>query len=223
MQHNTTISHKQVLLSSFATCERYYVYVNSLTSIEQRPCEVADLQLETIELPITLAEYEGLAHSGSDPRDWSGGITSTECPHKSFVFVTTSHGILVNVTGMTAPRTGSVYSQIQRFWPRFQDNNVTLYAGYSETAVQFRRRGVYGWVHGMIFTWAKNKGYERIILLEGEDQPGPRSSQDKLGSTVTAETCHVTLFSGLRSKYRAHIWVTSPRLVRLLATRGPHF
>jgi hypothetical protein len=204
------------MVSMLVMRKRYYVYVNSLANVDLMPCGVPDLQFESIEMPITLAQYELLAHSGQDPRQWHLAPSSDNATPKSFVFVTTSHGTLVNVTGMTVTRQGSVYSQIHTFWPPFREDRSTLYAGYSETAADYRRKGVYTWVHGMIFSWAERNGFERVILLEGEDQPGPRSSQDKLGSSVVAETCHVTLFSGLRSRYRAHVWVTNPCVMRLL-------
>ncbi len=75
-------------------------------------------------------------------------------------------------------------------------------------------------MHSMIYAWARTNGFARVVLLEGEDQPGPRKSQDKLGSAVVAETCHITLFSGLRSRYRIQLWVNNPHLVHLLASNG---
>jgi len=216
MQRTAVGTERNGMFSALVIQKHYYVYVNALTSINQMPCGVPDLQFESIEMPVTLAQYELLAHSGQDPRQWHLAPNSDNASPESFIFVTTSHGTLVNVTGMTVTRHGSVYSNIRRFWPQFNNDPATLYAGYSETAAEYRRKGVYTWVHGTVFSWAKRNGFERVILLEGEDQPGPRSSQDKLGSSVVAETCHVTLVSGLRSKYRAHFWVTNPHVMRLL-------
>ena len=208
------------LLSQLVATDHYYVYIHPLFTVPVPHCLVENLEFHCIDLPITLAEYERLAHTNPDPRMWQEIIDSQDStsPH-THVFMTLSKGTLVNVTGMTVTRTDSVYSHIREFWPSFEDDNATLYAGYSETAPAFRRKGVYTWVHGTIFTWARDNGYRRVVLLEGKDQPGPRSSQDKLGSKVVTETCHITLFSGLRSKYRLHHWVTNPRMVQFLATR----
>ncbi len=217
MQRNTTRAHEGRGLPRLVTWKHYYVYVNALAPVQLPPCSVADLEFACTELPITLAGYERLARSGQNLRLCHGVAAEGGSRHRTFVFLTTTHGEMVNVTGMTATRTGSVYSQVSSFWPSFRDDDVTLYAGYSETVPEHRRKGVYSWVHGRIFAWARTNGFRRIVLLEGEDQSGPRSSQDKLGSTVVAETCHVTLFNGLRSSCRVHVWVNSRRLVRLLA------
>jgi len=182
---------------------KYYIYENNLAELADASpaCRVDNLTMQAIWLPITLAEYEQLGGQGFD---FSVHPDARECQGPAdkgtIVFWTTVNGELVNRTGMTTMRKGSAYKDIRKFYPSFVDDSRIAYAGFSETAVEYRRKGVYTWVHAEIFRYFKEKGFSRVILLEGEEQVGPRKVQDRLGSKVVREAQLLNLLPGFRPK-----------------------
>ena len=175
----------------------YYIYemrLNTSTGIPDIPCQVSNLTIKPLFIPITLAEYEQLGRKGCDfsarpdIQDYRKGDEGT------IVFWTTANNDeFVNRTGMTTMRKGSVYEQIQRFCPSFVDDGHSAYAGFSETAIQHRLKGVYTYVHSKIYRYLSDEGFSRVVLLEGKEQVGPRKAQDKLGAQVLNKAWHLRL------------------------------
>lgn len=166
----------------------FYLYEKKLDSSEEIPivpCKVDGLAIRPIFLPITLQEYERLGANGLDfslhpeARDYKNYLDKG-----TIVFWTTLNGEFVNRTGMTTIGKGSTYEHPQHFYPSFVDDGYTAYAGFSETAVTYRMKGVYSWVHSEIYRFFKEKGLRRVLLLENREQVGPRKLQDRLGAKV---------------------------------------
>ena len=183
-----------LLSRSILLRHRYSLYEKVLDNRVQAAGAMADpigTRTEAIHLPITLVEFELAARWGfdwgTDPR---GVAFGAEQSSGSVVFRTVDGvGRLVNQTGMTLQAEGSVYEHVRRC-VAIGDTRVA-YAGYSETAPQFRRRGVYALAHERIYDIFCHNGIERVVLLEGDEQLGPRSAQEKLGAVIRADLSHV--------------------------------
>lgn len=205
------------LFKSFIKCENYYIYDNKLDELVNTSCKVGNLTITSVFLPITLSEYEELGRKGfnftthPDARDYKGFSDKG-----TIIFWTTVNGELVNQTGITTVRNGSVYEDIYKFCPSSIEDEYIVYEGLSETAVKYRQKGVYTWVHAEIFRYLKDKGFSRVIFLIFLEAIGAWKGQKKLGSKVLCEVCLLTFLPILRSKFRFHIWVTSKRWLTLL-------
>ncbi len=143
MRNASVLEQATKLCSQFVIWKHYYVYVNSLSEADSTPASIAGASFTFRKLPITLAEYESVARAGGDLREIPVGAAPMPNAPRTFVFLAVSDDAVVNVTGMTATRSGSVYSHIRRFWPSVSDDDTTLFAGCSETAPMHRRKGVY--------------------------------------------------------------------------------
>lgn len=181
--------------------ERYFLYEYSLNSsmhIPVLPCKVDNLEIRPIWVPISLEEYELLGDEGFDFRTHAESRDFKEATgNGTIVFCTFRDNELVNRTGMTTYRNG-VYKYV---YPSFTDDVTTAYAGFSETKEKYRYKGVYTYVHSEIYRYLKKNGFVKVILLEAEEQIGPRKVQDRLGAKVLYNVDHFRLF------FLANFWL----------------
>jgi len=173
----------------------FYLYEKTLDPSDEIPivpCKVSGLTIRPIFLPITLKEYERLGANNFDfslhpeARDYENYLDKG-----TIVFWTTLNGEFVNRTGMTTMRKGSTYEYLKKYYPSFIDDGYTAYAGFSETAVKYRLKGVYSWVHSEIYRYFREKGIYRVLLLEENEQVGPRKVQARMGAKVLSEVYHL--------------------------------
>ena len=174
--------------------ERFDIYKYDLTLVSESPlekCKLDGLLVKPFFIPITLQEYE---HLGTRRFDFSKHAKATEYGESSgkgtIVFCTFKDGDLVNRTGMTLYRNG-VYEYV---YPAESENGSTVYAGFSETTKKFRRMCVYSYVHSYIYRYLRNKGFSKVILLESEEQAGPRKVQERLGAKIIGQSYIIRFF-----------------------------
>jgi hypothetical protein len=164
---------------SFECFDIYEYEIESTCNIPIPKCKLSDLEVKHIFAPITLQEYEYL---GTQKYDFTRHPEAKEYDDRdkkgTIIFYTFKNGELVNRTGMTLYRNG-VYNYI---CPFVLDDGRTVYAGFSETTKKYRFMGVYSYVHSYIYRYLKEKGFSKVILLESEEQSGPRKVQERLGA-----------------------------------------
>ncbi len=143
--------------------------------------KVEGLSIKPVFLPISLQEYEYLGNEGVDFEKVTGAVEYGAGMHDgTIVFLTYKDRMLMNRTGMTLYKNGA-YTYC---CPSGEEKAGTVYAGFSETTKAARNLGIYSFVHSHIFNFVKQMGFKRVVLLESEEQPGPRKVQDKLGAKV---------------------------------------
>jgi len=169
---------------AFFSIENFYVYevaLNSNIEIPMLESKVEGLRVKPVFLPISLQEYEYLGNEGINFEDVIGAVEYQRgMKDGTIVFLTYKDDKLMNRTGMTLYRNG-VYTYCCPLEKEFKD---TVFAGFSETTKAARKLGIYSYVHSHIFNFLKQGGFKRVILLESEEQPGPRKVQDKLGAKI---------------------------------------
>lgn len=172
--------------------EKLYVYeINLGSEIPKLKAKFNDLVVKPIFLPISLSEYEYLGNEGYDFLKHPDALPYQPSMRRgTIVFLTFKDENLMNRTGMTLYRNGAYIKS----YPKEFDHEGTVYAGFSETTKEARMAGIYSFVHSYIFNYLKEIGFKRVILLESEEQPGPRKVQDRLGATVIYTIYCIRLF-----------------------------
>lgn len=194
---------------AFFSTENFYVYEMDLGADVEIPMlqsKVEGLLVKPVFLPISLQEYEYLGNEGVDFEKMTGAMEYGSGMHDgTIVFLTFKDRMLMNRTGMTLYKNGA-YTYC---CPSREEETGTVYAGFSETMKAARNLGIYSFVHSYIFNYLKQMGFKRVVLLESEEQPGPRKVQDKLGAKVlyTIRCTRILLL--------LNYW-TSPRYIRYI-------
>jgi hypothetical protein len=164
--------------------EKIYVYemkLNTENDIPKLNAKIDGLNVKPIFLPISLQDYECFVKENVDFEKLKGAQIYQRGLHNgTIVFLTYKEETLMNRTGMTLYRNGAYkYSCKNEF-----DTGKTVFAGFSETTKAARMMGIYSFVHSYIYRYLKDMGFENVILLESEEQPGPRKVQDRLGAKI---------------------------------------
>lgn len=171
---------------SIFTIDKYYLYEKKLLDkVEICSSRVKNVKMEIIFLPIPIEVYEMLGEMGYDFRKHpekdepkAGNTNGT------FIFLGIKDNIIIFRSCISNFRNG-VYLDL---YPEKNDSEKTCYQGFNWTHPKFRKMGLYTWAQTFMFNYMKNIGFESIVMLEPEDQIGPRKVQDRLGSQFLCES-----------------------------------
>ena len=179
---------------AFFSVEKFYLYTMNLnpeTKIPNLQSKVDGLRVKPVYLPISLQEYEYMGNEGVDFEKLPEAIEyEIGLKDGTIVFLTYKDNVLMNRTGMTLYRNG-VYKYC---CPVDHDCVGSVYAGFSETNKAARMLGIYSFIHSYMFNYLKDMGFKRVVLLESDEQTGPRKIQDRLGAKVEYSTYCIRLF-----------------------------
>lgn len=173
---------------SLISLEKYYLYEKRLHEEKEIPCiqpRVEGVIMETIFIPISIEEYEALGERGFDFRKHPEARPYRSNEGKgTILFLGVKSNNIIYRSCISNYRNG-IYFYI---YQDYADSTTICYQGFNWTHPNFRKLGLYTWAQTEMFTFMKNQGYEKIVMLEPDDQVGPRKIQDRLGSTMICES-----------------------------------
>lgn len=172
---------------AFFSLDKYYLYAfsleqNEVPSIQPR---LEGITMESVFLPISILDYELLGEQGTDFRTLSQARpVEKNSGRGTIVFMGVKDEEIVYRSCISTFR-NAVYEDI---YPKRLDDEFTVYQGFNETKPSYRRKGLYSWAQSQMFSTMKGLGYKTIVMLEPEDQVGPRKVQDRIGSKQLCES-----------------------------------
>ena len=167
--------------------DRYFLYVFDLQRAPELPAmkpKVDAITMTSVFLPISIEEYERLGETGYDFRKHPDAREFVPGDKGTMVFLGIHEDRIIYRSCLSTYCNG-VYSYI---YPAHMQKEGTLYQGFNETAVEFRNKGLYSWAQGEMFRHFHDLGFSAVVMLEPEDQVGPRKVQDRLGSKQLCES-----------------------------------
>jgi len=167
--------------------DRYYLYKYDLKQNQNisiiKP-KIDKVEMVRLFLPITIDEYERLSESGYDFRQHPLSSEYISGQKGTFVFYGILNKVIIYRSCLSTYCNG-VYEYI---YPAQLRTNGSVYQGFNETSIDCRNKGLYSWAQCEMFQFAQQLGFKEIIMLEPEDQLGPRKVQDRLGSKLIYES-----------------------------------
>lgn len=164
--------------------DKYFLYEKDLTDGKDIPSielPIDNIEMKILFLQISIEEYEYLGEKGIDFRKHAKARTfKPGMGDGTIVFLGVKDDEIIYRSCISNYR-NAVYAQI---YPATLDCATTCYQGFNWTNPRYRKKGLYTWAQKFMFDFMKNLGYTKILMLEPEDQVGPRKVQDRLGSKM---------------------------------------
>lgn len=173
---------------AFVAYDKYFLYKKDLDDGQEinliKP-KLDGVTMESIFFPISIEEYETMGEKGIDFRKFPNSKPFRfGAGRGTIVFLGIKDGLMIYRSCISTYR-NAVYEYI---YPEMLHNSTTCYQGFNWTHPDFRKKGLYTWAQTVMFDYMKNHGFNRIVMLEPEDQIGPRKVQDRLGSKMICES-----------------------------------
>jgi hypothetical protein len=179
---------------AFISKDKYYLYEKDLIAVNNLQIihpHVDGVTMDIIFLPISIEEYELLGEKRFDfrkhPKVTKFGPSVGD---GTIIFLGVIGEDIIYRSCISNYRNG-VYRQI---YPEKFDSKSTCYQGYNWTSPIYRKKGLYSWAQTVMFNFMRANSYHKIIMLEPEDQIGPRKVQERLGSEMLCESFAFRLF-----------------------------
>ncbi len=210
----TTLSR---FLSKFIRVHHAFMLRHDLGPVPDVPVQLEGLMVSVYFVPCTLAQYETWVRACVEIPSLPQTV-----PYRgqrdlgTIVFWTTLGHTRVSCTAVSTQVDDSVYAVLLPRLLGVIPTSGTVFEGITETALQFRRKGVYAWQQTFQLRFLRDYGFHHRFSLEMEDQEGPRRVQERNGAVLVGELCLILFPAFTRSSLRLSAWLSSPRLVRAL-------
>lgn len=169
---------------SLVSIDKYFLYEKDLTDgTDIGPIEfpIDNIEMIILFMPISIEEYEHLGEKGIDFRKHpQASAYRPGMGDGTIVFLGVRNDEII-YRSCISNYFNAVYAQI---CPAALDNGTICYQGFNWTSPRYRKKGLYTWGQKIMFDFMKSLGYRKILMLEPEDQIGPRKVQDRLGSKM---------------------------------------
>jgi len=173
---------------AFLSFDKYYLYARDFKENEHIQVvnpRVEDVTMDIVFLPMSIEEYEVLGEKGFDFRNHPDKMVYSPGTGKETIVFLGIRGSEIIYRSCISTFRNAVY---QHIYPQQLDSKTTCYQGFNWTHPAYRKRGLYTWAQTVMFNFMKDQGYHRIVMLEPEEQIGPRKVQDRLGSKMLCES-----------------------------------
>lgn len=194
--------------------ELYEHVLDPLTQYPDKLPRIEGLEVTRVFMPISLGMYEKMGLRGFNFAGAAGRWEYSRGRHGSIVFWVSSEGKYVHRTGFATSREGTAYALLQDIYKydESMDNGDAAYAGYSETAAEFRRKGVYSYMYSRMYRELRELGFKKILLIEPGYVIGPQKVQERLGSRVICEIMFTRIL-GVFTLWRIATRERHPRVI----------
>ncbi len=207
LRRGKQILHEEGFLSFFKHAASFLLYVlfvygkqclyeHSLEGSGDIPdvrCQVGNVRLKSVFLPMTLLEYNNLALQGfdflshPDARNYEKRLVNG-----TIVFYAFTGDEFLFRTAMTTSRS-EISPVYLRYYPPSIPEGHTACAGFSETAIKYRGKGIYTYVYAEIYRYLRQMGISRVLVLLNEEPLAAHRVQQRLGAKLLCKTYSVRL------------------------------
>jgi len=182
------ILHEEGLLSflkhvaSSFVYKRDYLYeynFGAFADMPNTPCRVHNVTIKPIFVPMSLGEFEKLAHQGFDFRSHPNAENYEKGLNNGvIVFYAFAGDELLFKTGVALGKRGTY-----RGYP-LSDDGATVIMGYTETAIEYRQKGVFRYVYCEVCRYLGNQGFSKGLALAQDVTIASNKVHNKLGARM---------------------------------------
>lgn len=179
------------LLYMLFAYRRYYLYeynFSAFVDMPNIPCQVHNVAIKPIFVPMTLEEFEELTGQGFDFRSHPNAQNYEKGLNNGvIVFYAFTGDELLFMTGVALGKRGTYCD-----YP-LSDDGRTVIMGYTETAIKYRQKGVFSYVYFNVCRYLGEQGFSKGLALAQDVTIASNRVHQKLGAKLLCKTYSVRL------------------------------